>query len=117
MDPKIRPLQQKKRHFGPERSQSISEEVDKLLAARMIREVQYPTWLANPGWMMCVDYIDLNKACPNDCYPLPRIDILMDSAIENKIFCFLDGFKGYHQIIMSIEDQEKTVFIIDRGVF
>ncbi|XP_027166062.1 uncharacterized protein LOC113766031 [Coffea eugenioides] len=91
----------------------------------MIHEVQYPTWLSNPvmvkkdvgGWRMCVDFTDLNKACPKDCYPLPRIDALVDSAMGHEILCFLDAFKGYHQIEMSEEDQEKTAFYTDQGVY
>ncbi|XP_071906225.1 uncharacterized protein [Coffea arabica] len=68
----------------------------------MIREVQYPTWLSNSvmvkkdkgAWRMCVDFTDLNKVCPKDCYPLPRIDALVDSAMGYEILCFLDAFKG-----------------------
>ncbi|XP_071928199.1 uncharacterized protein [Coffea arabica] len=125
VDPQARPVRQKRRHFGPERSQAISDEVDKLLPAKMIHEVQYPAWLSNPvmvkkdtgGWRMCVDFTDLNKACPKDCYPLPRIDALVDAAMGYEILCFLDAFKGYHQIGMSEEDQEKTAFYTDRGTY
>ncbi|XP_071920755.1 uncharacterized protein [Coffea arabica] len=125
VNPQARPVRQKRRHFGPERSKAILDEVDKLLPAKMIHEVQYPTWLSNPvmvkkdtgGWRMCVDFTDLNKACPKDCYPLPRIDTLVDSAMGYEILCFLDGFKGYHQIGMSEEDQEKTAFYTDRGTY
>ena len=59
------------------------------------------------AWRMCVDFIDLNKVCPKDCYPLPRIDLLVDSTMGYEIFCFLEAFKGYHQIGMDEEDQEK----------
>nr|XP_027075992.1 uncharacterized protein LOC113699838 [Coffea arabica] len=69
------------------------------------------------GWRMCVDFTDLNKACPKDCYPLPRIDTLVDSAMGYEILCLLDAFKGYHQIGMSEEDQEKTAFYTDQGVY
>nr|XP_027093621.1 uncharacterized protein LOC113714021 [Coffea arabica] len=125
VNPQARPVRQKRRHFGPERSKAISDEVDKLLPAKMIHEVQYPTWLSNPvmvkkdtgGWKMCVEFTDLNKACPKDCYPLPRIDALVDSAMGYEVLCFLDAFKGYHQIGMSEEDQEKTAFYTDRGTY
>nr|XP_027088665.1 uncharacterized protein LOC113710014 [Coffea arabica] len=66
---------------------------------------------------MCVDFIDLNKACPKDCYPLPRIDQLVDSTTGCEIFCFLDAFKGYHQIVLDEEDQEKTAFITEYGTY
>ncbi|XP_071909560.1 uncharacterized protein [Coffea arabica] len=125
VNPQARPVRQKRRHFGPERSKAISDEVDKLLPAKMIHEFQYPTWLSNTvmvkkdtgGWRMCVDFTDLNKACPKDCYPLPRIDALVDSAMGYEVLCFLDAFKGYHQIEMSEEDQEKTAFYTDQGVY
>ncbi|XP_071906205.1 uncharacterized protein [Coffea arabica] len=125
VDPQARPVKQKRRHLGPGRSRAVGEEVDKLLPAQIIREVQYPTWLSNPvmvkkdtrAWRMCVDFTDLNKACPKDCYPLPKIDTLVDSAMGYEVLCFLDAFKGYHQIGMSEEDQEKTAFYTDRGIY
>ena len=73
--------------FTLERDQAIAEEVCKLLEADFIREVYYFDWLANVVMVkkankkcrMCVDFTDLNKACPKDSYPLPRVDILVDS--------------------------------------
>ena len=59
---------------------------------------------------MCIDFTDVNKTCPKDCYPLLRIDVLVDSVMGYEILCFLDAFKGYHQIGMSEEDQEKIAF-------
>nr|XP_027089516.1 uncharacterized protein LOC113710608 [Coffea arabica] len=125
VDPQIRPVKQKIRHIGPERSRAVGEEVDKLLPAKIIREVQYPTWLSNPVmvkkdtgvWRMCVDFTDLNKTCPKDCYPLPKVDTLVDSAMGYEVLCFFDAFKGYHQIGMSPKDQEKTSFYTDRGTY
>ena len=77
-----KPVQQRQRAFSPERDQANTEEVTKLLTAGFIREVYYPDWLANivlvkkanGKWRMCVDFTDLNKACPKDSFPLPRID-------------------------------------------
>ncbi|KAL2486106.1 Ribonuclease H [Abeliophyllum distichum] len=120
-----KPIKQKKRQFAPERQQAISTEVAKLLEAGFIREVHYPEWLANvvlvkkPNgeWRMCVDYTDLNKACPKDSYPLPRIDHLVDATSEHERLSFLDAFSGYHQISMAEGDQEKTSFITDNGTF
>ena len=78
--PSFKPVRQKKRVFAPERDNAIKEEVRKLTLAKFIREVYYPDWLANVvmvkkangKWRMCVDFTDLNKACPKDSYPLPR---------------------------------------------
>ena len=85
------PVRQKKRVFAPERDQAIAEEVRKLQEASFIREVYYLDWLANVvmvkkasgKWRMCVDFIDLNKACPKDSYPLPRVDVLVDSTARH----------------------------------
>ena len=73
------PIQQKKQVFTQERDKAIAKEVRKLLEVDFIREVYYPDWLANVvmvkkanrKWRMCVDFTDLNKACPEDSYPLP----------------------------------------------
>ncbi|GKD01107.1 reverse transcriptase domain-containing protein [Tanacetum coccineum] len=76
------PVRQKKRGQAPERSKAIQAEVQKLVEASIMREVYYHDWLSNlvmvkkhdGSWRMCVDFTDLNKACPQDCYPLPEID-------------------------------------------
>nr|XP_020195785.1 uncharacterized protein LOC109781607 [Aegilops tauschii subsp. strangulata] len=66
---------------------------------------------------MCLDFTSLNKACPWDPFPLPRIDQLVDSTIECDLLCFLDDFSGYHHIKMVMEDVEKTTFISPCGVY
>jgi len=68
---------------------------------------------ANGKWQMCVDYTDLNKACPRDAYPLPNIDRLVDGAANNKVLSFLDVYSGYNQISMATTDINKTAFITD----
>ena len=82
----------------------MTEEVEKLLEVDFIREVFYPDWLANVvmvkksngKWRMCVDFTDLNKACPKDSFPLPRIDQLVDSTAGHKLLSFMDTFFGYN---------------------
>jgi Reverse transcriptase (RNA-dependent DNA polymerase). len=66
---------------------------------------------------MCIDYTDLNKACPKDPYPLPRIDQIVDSTAGCDLLCFLDAYSGYHQIRMAREDEEKTAFITPIGTY
>jgi hypothetical protein len=66
---------------------------------------------------MCIDYTSLNKACPKDPFPLPRIDQIMDSSSGCDLLCFLDAYSGFHQIPMSREDEEYTAFIIVDGLF
>ncbi|XP_075478767.1 uncharacterized protein LOC142519613 [Primulina tabacum] len=97
-----RPVKQKKMHFGPEKDKVIEEQVGELLRAGHIREVQFPTWLSNVvlvpkstgKWRMCVDFRDLNKACPKYCYPLSRIDQLVDSTSGCELLSFLDAYQG-----------------------
>ena len=60
---------------------------------------------------MCVNFIDLNKACPKDPFPLPRIDLLVDARVGHPQMSFLDAFQRYHQIPLASDDQEKTAFV------
>jgi len=62
-----------------------------------------------------VDFIDLNKACPKDPLPMPRIDQLVDAIVDHPQMNFLDAFQGYHQIPLALGDQEKTTFVTSTG--
>jgi len=66
---------------------------------------------------VCVDYRDLNKASPKDDFPLPYINVLVDNAVRNATYSFMDGFSGYNQIRMAEEDKEKTTFATPWGTF
>ena len=66
---------------------------------------------------MCVDYKGINKACPKDPFPLPRIDQVVDSTLGCETHCFLDVYSGYHQIVMKEFDQLATSFITPFGSF
>ena len=66
---------------------------------------------------MCVDFTDLNKACPKDDFLLPHIDQLVDSTVGCEVLNFLDAYSGYHQINMCLDDEEKIVFITPFGIF
>lgn len=66
---------------------------------------------------MCVDFTDLNRACPKDPFPVPRIDQIVDFIAGCDLLCFLDAFSGYHQIKMAVEDEEKTAFITSVGCY
>ncbi|GJR17055.1 reverse transcriptase domain-containing protein [Tanacetum coccineum] len=119
------PVRQNKRSRTPERNKAIPEEVEKLVDADILKEVHYHSWLSNPVMVkkhddnrrMCVDFKDLNKACPKNGYPLPEIDWKVESLCGYPFKCFLDAYKGYHQIKMAKEDEEKTTFITSQGVF
>ncbi|GJR64579.1 reverse transcriptase domain-containing protein [Tanacetum coccineum] len=119
------PIRQKKRGKASERNKAICEEVEKLVNADIMKEVHYYSWLSNPvmvkkhdnSWRMCVDFKDLNKACPKDGYPLPEIDWKVESLCGYPFRCFFDAYKEYHQIKMAKEDEEKTAFITSQGIF
>ena len=106
VSPSFLPIQQKKLVFAQEQDKAIAEEVWKLLEACFIQELYYPDWLANivmvkkanGNWRMCVDFTDLNKACPKDSHPFPRIDTLVDSTTRHQLLSFMDAFSGYNQI-------------------
>ncbi|KAL0715986.1 hypothetical protein Bca4012_065308 [Brassica carinata] len=125
IDPTHKPVKQKRRKLGPERATADNEEVERLLKVGSITEVRYPDWLANPvvvkkkngKWRVCVDFTDLNKACPKDCFPLPHFDRLVEATAGNKLLSFMDAFSGYNQIMMNPDDREKTAFITDRGKY
>ena len=73
-----------------ERQEFITEEIGELEAAGLVRGVLHPTWLANPvvvckangKWRLCIDYTDINKACPKDPFPLPHIDRLLTPLLD-----------------------------------
>nr|GFB09970.1 reverse transcriptase domain-containing protein [Tanacetum cinerariifolium] len=119
------PVRQKKRGQAPERTKAIQTKVEKLVEAGIMREVYYHDWLSNPvmvkkhdgSWRMCVDFMDLNKAYPQDCYPLPEIDWKVESLCGYPFKCFLDAYKCYHQIQMAVADEEKTTFHTGQGVY
>ncbi|KAJ3698137.1 hypothetical protein LUZ61_001842 [Rhynchospora tenuis] len=123
--PNYKPVHQRKRKFGNDRKKIIEDEVKKLLEAGFIREVTCPEWLANPvvvpkpnnKWRMCIDFTDLNKACPKDPFPLPSIDAMVDSTAGFTHLSIVDANAGYHQIKMHPEDEEKTSFLTEKGLY
>ena len=104
VDSKIKPVQQKRRVFAPERNQEVTDEVNKLLLVGFIRKVYYPDWLANVvlvkkangKWRECMDFTNLNKSCSKDSFSLPRIDQLVDSTARHSLLTFIDTFSGYN---------------------
>jgi len=72
---------------------------------------------ANGKWRMCVDFTDLNRACPKDSYPLTQIEILLESTTRHQLLSFMDAFSSYNQIKLGEADQEKTSFVTSQGLF
>ena len=102
--PGARPVQQKVHQQAQDHQDFINEEIRKLKRAKVVYEVLHPTWMANPVVVLkangkkrlCIDFTDLNKACPKDPFPLPRIDQIVDSTAGCDLLGFLDAFSGYH---------------------
>uniref|UniRef100_A0A2N9H877 Integrase catalytic domain-containing protein n=1 Tax=Fagus sylvatica TaxID=28930 RepID=A0A2N9H877_FAGSY len=125
VEPGTKPVVQPARTFHTEVEAQITQEVKKLLAAGFIKPIQHPRWLSNivsvkkkNGQIRCcVDFRNLNKACLKDEFPLPNMDLLIDSAAGSAMFSFMDGFSGYNQIRMSPRDAEKTAFRTPIGNF
>ena len=119
MYPEARPVKQKLRKLRPEWTKKIREEIAKQIQANFLEVVDYLQWLANivpvpkkdGKVQMCVDFRDLNKACPKDDFPLPHIDVIVVSATSSATYSFMDGFSGYNQIMMAVMDKIKTAFI------
>ena len=111
------------RRSSREHSDVVKGEVLKLKQAGAINEVFYPEWLANivvvkkkaGMWRVCVGFMDLNKACPKDPFPLPWIDQLVDATIGHSQMRFLDAFQGYHQLSLALNNQEETTFLTPTG--
>ena len=123
--PSFKPVKQKRRSFAPERQKEINEEVGKLFQAGSIREVEYHEWLANVvlikkangKWRLCIDFTDVNRACPKDSFPLPRIDFIVDATAGHELLSFMDAFSGYNQIRLDPDDQENTSFVTGQGTY
>ena len=123
VNPSVTPKKEPPRRLLKEHANAVRDEVMKLKKAGAIKEVFYPEWLANTvvvkkksgQWRVCVDFTDLNKACPKDLFPMPWIDQLVDVTTGHPWMSFLDTFQGYHQISLAADDQEKTAFVTSIG--
>jgi hypothetical protein len=124
-DERVTPKKQKLRKMFEEKDKVVEAEVQSLQDAKVIRKVMYPVWLANTvpvkkknvKWRMRVDFLDLNKACKKNDFPLERVDKVVDEAANNEMLSLLDMFSRYHQIRVRREDEEKTSFITPFGTY
>ena len=119
------PVKQKLRRMRTEWLLKIKKEVTKQLKVGFIKPVHQVEWIANvvpvpknDGKVrMCVDFRDLNKACPKNDFPLPHIDVLVDNTEGSALMSFMDGFLGYNQIKMAPKDMTKTTFTTEWGIY
>jgi hypothetical protein len=125
IDPLVRPRKQRLRKMSDEKTEAAKAEVHHLLEANFIEPIAYHTWLANVvmvqkksgKWRMCINFTSLNKGCPKDNFPLPRIDKIVDSIAGSEVMSLLDCFSGYHQIYMKEEDKASTSFLTPFGTY
>lgn len=125
IDQTTMPIKQKPRRASLEKAKAVKEEVHKVLKAGMIRKAQFSDWISNPvavkkhngKWRVCIDFTELNRACPKDSFPLSRIDQLVNSMAGYERMSFLNAYSGYHQIPLFEPDQDNTVFITILGLY
>ncbi|GJX06582.1 reverse transcriptase domain-containing protein [Tanacetum coccineum] len=119
------PVVQKRRILGTKKSRVVRKEVEEWIKAGIVRPVKYPTWISNPvlvrkvedTWRMCIDFKNLNSTCPKDYYPLLEIDLKIEAVMGFPFKCFLEAYKGYHQIQMSEDDEEKAAFYTNQRTY
>ena len=125
LSPHIIPVKLRRYRLNSNYAAKVKEEIDKLLRVGLIRPVKRSTWLSpivvvpkkNGKLRVCVDYRKFNEATINDTFPLPFTDGVLHMVVGHEMFTFLDGFSRYNQIRMVEEDQEKTAFVTEWGVF
>jgi hypothetical protein len=118
-------VQQRRYRLNPNYAAKVKQQIDKLVRVGFIRPVKRATWLSpimvvakkNGKLQVYVDYRKLNAAAITDAFPLPFTDGVLNTVAAHEMYSFLDGFSGYNQIRMAEEDQEKTAFVTEWGVF
>jgi hypothetical protein len=124
--PNTKPVRQAMRHYSGLRTIAMGEEINRLLDTKFIRELKEAKWLSPPVIIakkgtevlrMCIDFTELNKHCPKDYFPLPRINQIVDSTAGCERLSFVDAYSGYNQIRMKKQDEEHTMFITPHGVY
>ena len=116
--PGIKPVKQKHQKIHPHVALLIKAKLEKFLKSGFICAIDYAEWISNivpvskhdKSIRVCIDFRDLNLACPKDDFPLPNINIIVVMTIGYEMYSLMDGFSGYNQIKIALEDQEKTTF-------
>ncbi|XP_058216887.1 uncharacterized protein LOC131327771 [Rhododendron vialii] len=143
LDEDVKPTRQPQRRLNPNMKEVVRAEVLKLLDAGIIYPIAHSEWVSpvqvvpkkagvtvvrngegelvptrvQTGWRVCIDYRKLNASTRKDHFPLPFIDQILERVAGRAFYCFLDGYSGYNQIEIAMEDQEKTTFTCPYGTF
>lgn len=123
MNTSARYISQRHMRQSLEKVEAIASTVKGLLNPKFISKAKYMEWMSNVvlikkasgKWRMCIDYTDLNRACPKDFYLLPNIDKLVDKAMRYELLSLMDAYSGYNHIHMYGHDQIKTTIITEHA--
>ena len=139
----VKPSRQPQRRLNPIMKEVVKIEVLKLLDVGVIYPIADSKWVSptqvvpkksgvtvvaneyneliptrvTTGWRVCIDYRKLNAGTRKDHFPLPFVDQMLERVTGHEFYCFLDGYSGYNQIEIALEDQEKTMFTCPFGTF
>ena len=113
-----KPVKEKLRKMHPHIALPVKGKLENLLGEKFIRAIDYAKWISNivpiskheKTIQVCIDFRDVNRACPKDDFPLPNIDMIVDMTVGYEIYSLMDGFSRYNHIKIAPEDQEKTAF-------
>ena len=143
MEEDVKPSRQPQRRLNPIMKEVVKKEVLKLLDVGVIYPIADSKWVSptqvvpkksrvivvenenneliptrvTSGWRVCIDYRKLNTGTRKDHFPLPFVDQMLERVVGHEFYCFLDGYSGYNQIEIALEDQEKTTFTCPFGTF
>ncbi|WJZ82828.1 hypothetical protein VitviT2T_002553 [Vitis vinifera] len=143
LEENAKPIRQPQRRLNPHMQEVVRNKVLKLLQAGIIYPISDSTWVSPTqvvpkksgvtvvqnekgesiptrlitGWRVCIDYRKLNVVTRNDHFPLPFMDQVLERVSGHPYYCFLDGYSGYFQIEIALEDQEKTTFTCPFGTY
>ncbi|XP_026420294.1 uncharacterized protein LOC113316297 [Papaver somniferum] len=125
LNPNVKPIRQRIRKISTAYHEQIDKELQKMMNSGIIRPAKYPEWIGNMVIFpkknnrirICIDFSDLNTACPKDSFPLPNIPQMVESATGFKRLTCMDGYCGYNQIPLDEDDQEHMAFFATRGLY
>jgi hypothetical protein len=143
LEENAKPSREMQRRLNPNMKEVVKNEVIKLLDNGIIYPISDSKWVSPTqvvpkksgvtvitnekneliptrtitGWRMCIDYRKLNSMTRKDHFPLPFMDQILERVAGHEFYCFLDGYSGYNQIEIALEDQEKTTFTCPFGTF
>ncbi|MCO5551659.1 hypothetical protein L7F22_005163 [Adiantum nelumboides] len=120
-----KPSKQRPYTYNETFTRKIKKEIDKLKEAEFIYEIEHTDWVSPivvvpkkiEKLRVCVNLKKINAATIRDNYPLPIIDHVIERVVGREAYSFLDGFLGYNQLAIKLEDQHKMVFATEWGIF